>query len=371
MRRASGERVLFGTIFVSLGAHLVFVAVLPAYEGRRPRDDAFAAIEVSMDPIPEPVQVPDVEAPVVPPPPTTGALASSVLTPRPSIDVPQITPEVGPQPTSEPTVVTVPDSASPRPDTAAAPTTGTRLDPRAAALATLGTGGPVTLAPQAQDGPSETAAERDARISQALSAHLREVANFQAHLTTRPTPEPRTLPDGRVAFEGVGLTMIFDPRTGDVAFDDRPGFQYEGFGGGSSQRQGLTFNFDLNDGMHRRHGSDPRQAERRWLMSRTQSYRESAQDQAAATQAETASRSVRGRLQRILDDEARPIASRRARIFATWDLCSESDAGASARRSIIAFIRERLPQGSANAFTSAEIASFNARRRSAEPFAPY
>ena len=195
-----------------------------------------------------------------------------------------------------------------------------------------------------------------------------DLAQFEA--ATESTGLPAKIP-ATITLEEIGLTMIFDPRSGDVSFTDRPGFQYEGFGSSASGREGLTFNFDLNDGMHRRHGSDPRQSERRWLMSRTQAFRDSASDAAVQTQAATAGRSVRGRLQRILDDEARPIESRRAQIFRTWDQCSEEEVGLATRRAIIAFVRERLPAGSANAFTSSEIARLNGGRRSTEAFAPY
>ena len=363
MRRTTAEHVLYGTIIVSVLVHAAFVAVLPRAEHLRPEDTELSIIELEMDPLPDPVVVP-------PEPlrePVTGAVVTnpSVVRPLPNA-APSDTPPAAttPPPVAELAIDAIPGRESTGPQVM-------RLDPRAAALSTLGRTGPAVLAPQAQAGPSESVAERDARISTELNSHLREVANFQAHLTTRPTPEPRTLPDGRISFEGVGLTMIFDPRSGDVSFTDRPGFQYEGFGSSSSGREGLTFNFDLNDGMHRRHGSDPRQSERRWLMSRTQSYRDTASDAAVATQATTAGRSVRGRLQRILDDETRPIEARRAQIFRTWDQCSEEEVGLATRRAIVAFVRERLPAGSATAFTSGEISRLNGGRRSTEPFAPY
>ena len=42
-----------------------------------------------------------------------------------------------------------------------------------------------------------------------------------------------------------------------------------------------------------------------------------------------------------------------------------------ARRTIEAFVRRQLPRGSASAYTRAELADMNRRRRSVQPFAPY
>lgn len=368
VRRPSSERVLTGTIFASVALHVLFMVVLPRYDHVRPEDEELAPIEIEMDVRTVEAEVEAAPTPVVPAP---GTLTQPVAENRPSdVRTPEITPTPSATPqTAEPTVLTV-DHNPATSDQAAPVAPGVRLDPRAVALSTSGTG-PVALAPQAQAGPGETTRERDARLGQELGAHLRERANFQEHLTTRPDPQPRTLPDGRVAFEGVGLTMIFDPRDGSTAFNDRPGFSYEGFGSSASGRDGLTFSFDLNDGMHRRHGSDPRQAERRWLLRRTEDFRNNAQDAARETQASTAARSVRGRLQRLLDDTTRPIEARRASMFRLWDGCSEDDIGEATRRSIIAFIRERMPQGSETGFTSGEIAAMNGRRQSTAPFAPY
>jgi hypothetical protein len=69
-------------------------------------------------------------------------------------------------------------------------------------------------------------------------------------------------------------------------------------------------------------------------------------------------------------------AARREALFELWDECAEGEsstgtAGARARAMVIGFIRARLPAGTADAFTADEIARLDARRSSAETFAPY
>ena len=116
-----------------------------------------------------------------------------------------------------------------------------------------------------------------------------------------------------------------------------------------------------------------------------------------------------GELLALWRDHRRPIAERRAIIFARWDELQESPpdppppepltlgaagvhlgvpapasvasrpfrqdrkqtAGELARRRIEAFIRKVAPRGSAQAFTPAELRRFNAGRRSHQRFDPY
>ena len=87
-------------------------------------------------------------------------------------------------------------------------------------------------------------------------------------------------------------------------------------------------------------------------------------------------------------------AARRELLFQRWDECAEAYAAVrpageitpeaesaidqarvetaeKARRTIEAFVRRQLPRGSASAYTRAELADMNRRRRSVQPFAPY
>lgn len=67
---------------------------------------------------------------------------------------------------------------------------------------------------------------------------------------------------------------------------------------------------------------------------------------------------------------------RRAALFTLWDECGEGegpdgDAGQRARGMVIGWIRAKLPAGSPDAFTPAEIAALQAHRTSRQPFVPY
>jgi hypothetical protein len=70
-----------------------------------------------------------------------------------------------------------------------------------------------------------------------------------------------------------------------------------------------------------------------------------------------------------------PVARRQA-LFQLWDECGEGeglvgDAAERARRMVIGWIRAKLPPGSPDAFTAAEVARLNAQRSSRQPFVPY
>ncbi len=83
-------------------------------------------------------------------------------------------------------------------------------------------------------------------------------------------------------------------------------------------------------------------------------------------------------------DASVPLAERKRRIFMVWDECEEAgqetgsaleqirmEAATLARARIEALVRLLAPAGSAQQFTSAELARFNAGRRSRRAFAPY
>lgn len=103
-------------------------------------------------------------------------------------------------------------------------------------------------------------------------------------------------------------------------------------------------------------------------------------------------RSLRGELDQTWEDDAIPVARRKAILFERWDECEDrlgtSRAGIpadaipqldeerrraadEARRIIIGFILDRVPAGHEHAFSATELARLNARRRSVIPFTPY
>jgi hypothetical protein len=82
-------------------------------------------------------------------------------------------------------------------------------------------------------------------------------------------------------------------------------------------------------------------------------------------------------LDAIWRDSGRTAAERRELMFRLWDECTETgseelvSASQTARATILGFIRRTLPEGSADAYTAAELESLNATRKSTQRFAPY
>ncbi|MEO6771400.1 MAG: hypothetical protein ABI467_00045 [Kofleriaceae bacterium] len=69
------------------------------------------------------------------------------------------------------------------------------------------------------------------------------------------------------------------------------------------------------------------------------------------------------------------VAERKQALFEMWDECAETGSdelvagGAAARRMIVGFIKDRMTGGAA--YTVAELAAFNANKKSSAAFAPY
>lgn len=100
---------------------------------------------------------------------------------------------------------------------------------------------------------------------------------------------------------------------------------------------------------------------------------------------------LRGQLQRTWTRTELTVTRRREVLFTLWDDCDEAptesegaaktveatldqaraEVGTQARAQIVAFIREELPAGSADAYSSAELKRLNASRHSRQRFAPY
>lgn len=99
-----------------------------------------------------------------------------------------------------------------------------------------------------------------------------------------------------------------------------------------------------------------------------------------------------GELAALWTDASVPASERRRRLFARWDECEEGDgasdplrltaavelpdalrvqAGERARATIEAFVRERVPAGSGDAYGAEELAALNERRKSERRFEPY
>ena len=97
----------------------------------------------------------------------------------------------------------------------------------------------------------------------------------------------------------------------------------------------------------------------------------------------------------LWSEDSRTLAARRAIVFQRWDECDERlvhglpsggdlppealsaidrarlEAADRARRNIEGFIRRQMPRATPRAYTAVELAEFNRRRVSRQPFAPY
>ena len=203
-------------------------------------------------------------------------------------------------------------------------------------------------------------------IQAGLNARLRE-ATRQTYITRRDPPELRRTRDGGYTWSGPTLSARIRP-DGTVAFTDRGSFTYDRdstFG-----QQGATFSFDIGDAAERRAGNDPYAAERQWFLDQTEEVRDQLADEHHAQVSRDGLRNIRGDLEGIWSSQA-SAAQRRRRLFQLWDGFSEDEVGARARRAVVSFVRERLPQASPIAYSDDELRSLNRGRESAARFAPY
>ena len=84
-------------------------------------------------------------------------------------------------------------------------------------------------------------------------------------------------------------------------------------------------------------------------------------------------RDLPARLDELWSDSSRPAVEKRQVLFSLWSEAGDDEAGSSARAIIERFIRERLPRGTPDAFTDAELARFGDAPAAppARRFAPY
>jgi hypothetical protein len=157
--------------------------------------------------------------------------------------------------------------------------------------------------------------------------------------------------DGSYGFEGPSFSATI-AADGRVAFDDK--IQ------------------DLNS-LVERHivGAQINTSEKRRFMASTAALRERLADAAEAENQRHAKVALQRALRAILSDVKRSLGEKRAAIFTLWDDCASDASGSEAQAAIESFVREHLPQGSALAFSAAELSQLNRRRLSRRAFDPY
>jgi hypothetical protein len=137
-----------------------------------------------------------------------------------------------------------------------------------------------------------------------------------------------------------------------------------------------SYTFDATDALMRQQGIDPYASAKLRLLDATRDERAAIGKRHKSRELARSAQHMAKHVARLSALQPEPTALKQA-LFELWDDCAETGSaelvagGAAARRYLIGFVRTRLPAGSANAFTTDELAQLNARRASREPFDPY
>jgi hypothetical protein len=138
----------------------------------------------------------------------------------------------------------------------------------------------------------------------------------------------------------------------------------------------LAGRLEVTDWLMRRAGIDPYAARKLKMLDTTREERAELRRQHDAEQLAMTPQTIQRSLEALW--AATPdVAARKQALFELWDDCVETgdpavvEAGAAARRMIIGFVRARLPAGSRDAFTAADLAALARARHSATAFQPY
>ncbi|MFK7985917.1 MAG: hypothetical protein AB8I08_07780 [Sandaracinaceae bacterium] len=193
------------------------------------------------------------------------------------------------------------------------------------------------------------------------SGSLRRQAMAKAHITREPVVLRRE-PDGSRSWAGPMFTARVAPN-GEVTFEDGADVNTNGFS--------ASGNFDLQGAIMGAQGQDPRAAERERFMRETRAEREAMEDEYRREVQQRQVRRIRGELRSVWARADRSAERRRRRIFFLWDRITDDGSMDDVKAAVLTFVRINLPQGSADAFTTQELAAMNARRRSRREFAPY
>lgn len=415
---------------LSLGAHAVLVLVFVGLGSRMQRDlraptPQPGTIEIEIAP-PAPAPGPASALAEVPASALAEVPASALAeVPARPPAVPPARPPRAPAPAQpSPPVHTPPARPSPP-----APASAVRAPapPASAARAPL-PGAPDTPAPASVPGPPDASAAAAGALSMRSSAHTPDpgepragrpaVDLSPAHVARLLAPDPGPVPyspldlpgpppeapdvrDGWMPTGG-GDYAITNPaftariaRDGQVTIEDKPSFQVtprrpkvgadhsnEYTGQGEPQvflRMDLAV-FDVTDWVMRMSGMDPYASRKLLLLDQTREVRAEMRAKARIEDLRDAIAMLPRLLDQIWWDPGLSAVERRELLFRIWDECVElgpddSDelarASRTARATVLGYIRRTLPAGSPDAYPEAELTSLNARRKSAERFAPY
>jgi hypothetical protein len=151
----------------------------------------------------------------------------------------------------------------------------------------------------------------------------------------------------------------------------------------------LSGTFDATDAMMRNKGIDPYASYKLKVLDETRDERVAIGKRYRTQQLARSKQLVQANLERLWSTSL-DLAARKQGLFELWDDCAEAGppemersgrtpasedelvaGGTSARAHVLGFIRSRLPAGSEDAFTDAEVQRLNKQRKSHSAFAPY
>jgi hypothetical protein len=137
----------------------------------------------------------------------------------------------------------------------------------------------------------------------------------------------------------------------------------------------LSGTADVSSWLQRKLVGDPYASRKKKLLEDTFAERAAHGEAYRADQLVHAAEDMQHNLE-LLWTSALDTPQRRAAMFDLWDECSEGagplgEAGQRARDVLMMWIRDKLPAGSADAYTADELAAFAQRRHSRQAFEPY
>jgi len=244
------------------------------------------------------------------------------------------------------------------------------------------------------------AAEHGATTGQELASALRPEQNARADEEPGPQLLPREgggyryldsrfeaeiLPDGSVVFKdrppnpkilGIGLADLVQGKydLSRLTVDDAKRAVEKALVDAAATKRTAevaSINFDVTDVVMRLAGEDPYASVKQCFLDDVAEVREEMADQHHLELEKQTRSQIEAELCRIWGDELRPAPVRRAALFELWDESGDDVYGRLAQRLIVAFIRERLPRGSAIEFGKRELERLNSRRTHKLWFAPY
>ena len=202
--------------------------------------------------------------------------------------------------------------------------------------------------------------ERDELVRQRDGTYRAEQSAFAAQVDR----------DGKVTFDDrLGVRPGSGPESSAPGVDPSMGREREAIGAGGAGVQA-----DATDLIMRGRGIDPHARAKLEFLDRTRDQRVELGNQHRKQQLSQAAVLMKQNIDRLWAETADP-GERKQLLFELWDECAESGStdlvagGVQARAVVIRTIKSRL-RGAA-AYTPAELAALNARRRSKATFAPY